>query len=382
MKKNFLFLFLSLTAFAQKTTELFNSSKLGESRELTIRVPASYEKDPTQKYPLLILLDGDYLFDPFSGALSYGTYWGDLPETIIVGISQNKNDERFADCGVDENTGLPSGKGAKFFEFIGGELLPYIEKKYRIAPLRIIAGHDVTAGFINFFLYKDEPLFNAYISLSPELATDMENRIPDRISKFKQPIFYYQSTADGDVKKMVESIQKLDENFKQVSNPAIKYKYDDFKGASHYSLVLYSIPDALYFFFESYKPISSTEYTDVISKLPDGYTKYLTDKYDVITKTLGLKIPIRVNDFKAIEAAILQNKAYQELDKLSDVARKNYPKAMLADYELGLMYEKQGDMKRAAKSYQNAFQMNEIGDLTKEMMLQKSNDMKALTPKK
>ena len=40
------------------------------------------------------------------------------------------------------------------------------------------------------------------------------------------------------------------------------------------------------------------------------------------------------------------------------------------------------DMKRAAKSYQNAFQMNEIGDLTKEMMLQKSNDMKALTPKK
>ena len=175
---------------------------------------------------------------------------------------------------------------------------------------------------------------------------------------------------------------KLDENFKQVSNPAIKYKYDDFKGASHYSLVLYSIPDALYFFFESYKPISSTEYTDVISKLPDGYTKYLTDKYDVITKTLGLKIPIRVNDFKAIEAAILQNKAYQELDKLSDVARKNYPKAMLADYELGLMYEKQGDMKRAAKSYQNAFQMNEIGDLTKEMMLQKSNDMKALTPKK
>jgi hypothetical protein len=30
------------------------------------------EKNPTKKYPLLILLDGDYLFNPFYGALSYG----------------------------------------------------------------------------------------------------------------------------------------------------------------------------------------------------------------------------------------------------------------------------------------------------------------------
>jgi hypothetical protein len=32
----------------------------------------------------------DYLFNPFYGALSYGAYWDDLPEMIIVGISQNK----------------------------------------------------------------------------------------------------------------------------------------------------------------------------------------------------------------------------------------------------------------------------------------------------
>jgi hypothetical protein len=35
-----------------------------------------------------------------------------------------------------------------FFEFIGGELPNcFIEKKYRIAPFKAIAGHDVTAGF-------------------------------------------------------------------------------------------------------------------------------------------------------------------------------------------------------------------------------------------
>ncbi len=322
------------------------------------------------------MLDGDYLFDPFYGAFNYGTYWDDLPETIVIGISQNKNGERIEDCNYDEINSLPSGKGARFFEFIGGELLPYIEKKYRTAPFRIIAGHDTTAGFLNFFLYKDNPIFNAYIALSPELAPEMEIRIPEKLAALKQPVFYYQSSGDGDVKELLDPIQKMDANIKMTSNPLLNYKYDHFKNASHYSSVLYSIPSALYQFFDSYKPISVAEYKDKIAILPNEYVTYLTNKYDGITKTLGLKVTVRVSDFKAIEAAILKNKAYPELGKLSEIAKKNYPKSMLAEYELGLMYEKLGDTKRAAKSYLNATQLEEIGDLTKDMMFEKLDDVK------
>jgi TPR repeat protein len=45
---------------------------------------------------------------------------------------------------------------------------------------------------------------------------------------------------------------------------------------------------------------------------------------------------------------------------LAEIANKNYPKSMLAEYELGLMYEKQEDFKKAAKRYQNASQMEEM----------------------
>ena len=55
---------------------------------------------------------------------------------------------------------------------------------------------------------------------------------------------------------------------------------------------------------------------------------------------------------------------------------------MLANYELGLMYEKKEDSKRAAKSYQKASQMEPIGDLTVDMMLNKFDEMQALNPKK
>ena len=382
MKQIILFLFFSTTLFSQKITEKIESYQLGGSREITIGIPESYEKNPNKKYPLLVLLDGDYLFDPFYGALSYGSYWEDMPETIIIGISQNKNQERIDDCNFDDLEAIPSEKGAQFFDFIGKELLPYIEKKYRVAPFRIIAGHGITAGYMNFFLYKDFSIFNAYISLSPELVPEMDTRIPERFSTLKQPLFYYQSTGSQDIKDILNAVQKLDININTASNPLINYSYDQFKGASHYSAVLHSIPNALYQIFDCYKPISMTEFSEKIAILPEGQVQYLIDKYNTINKTLGLKIPIRISDFKAIEAAILKNKAYKELDKLANLADKYYPDSMLADYELGLMHEKLGDFKNATKFYQRAIRMDNIGDLNKDLMFEKLDEMKNLNLKK
>jgi predicted alpha/beta superfamily hydrolase len=327
------------------------------------------------------LLDGDFLFDPFQGALSYAYYWDDIPEVIIVGISQNKNNERETDCMVDETTGLPSEKGESFFEFIGMELIPYIQKKYRTAPFKIIAGLDTTAAFSNFYLYKDIPVFDAYISMSPELATGMEEQIPDRLAAIEKPIFYYHSSADGDIKKMRKRIQTMDELAKKITKPTLNYKFDDFKGASHYSLVLNSIPSALYHIFSVYQPISTTEFQEKIVTLPSGYVDYLIKKYELLEKTFNMKLTIRLNDFKAIEAAILKNNAYPEFDQLAQLAKKNYPKSMLADYEMAQLYEKTGDIKKAIKTYQSAFQKEEIGDLTKDMMLDRADELKKSLPK-
>lgn len=379
MKQTLLLFFFSISLFAQKTTELIKSTKLGETREVIVSLPSSYESNTNKRYPILLLLDGDYLFEPFQGALEYGEYWDDLPETIIIGIKQKNS--RMDDCGFDEIEGTPTKKSAAFYNFIGEELIPFVEKKYRVAPFRIIAGHDTTAGFLNFFLYKENSFFNAYISLSPELAPGMENQIATSLTNTKKNVFYYQSSADGDIKQLRVPIEELDGNIKAITNPLVNYQYNKFSNASHYSLVLYSIPNALYQIFDSYKPISSTEFTEKIVVLPSGYVDYLIKKYQTTTEKLGLNIPVRINDFKAIEAAILKNKAYDELEKLAQIASKNYPKSMLADYELGLMYEKTGDAKKAAAKYQRASQLEEIGDLTKEMMYNKYDDMKSLTVK-
>jgi predicted alpha/beta superfamily hydrolase len=341
-------------------------------------LPKSYEKETKRKYPLLVLLDGDYLYSTFQGTLTYGNYWDDLPEVIIVAVTQNKNDERYEDCQWDEKLGLPIDKGKNFFEFLAIELMPYIEKSYRIAPFKIIAGHDTTAGFSNLYLYKDDPVFDAYISLSPDLPTEMENLLPLAMNQINKPIFFYLATADGDIKKLQTKIKKLNEGLVPVENPLFNYKFDDFKGATHYSLVLQGVPSALYQIFAVYQPISSLEYQEKLLTMESGQVQYLIDKYETIEKTLNIKMPMRLSDFKAIESAVISKKDYNALDELSIVAEKQYPKSMLHDYYMALMYEKKGLYEKAKKNYLSAMQKEPIGDLNKDSMYEKAEQMKSM----
>jgi predicted alpha/beta superfamily hydrolase len=374
--------FFSVSCFSQIKTINFDSGKLQGKRELYVSLPVSYEKNPTKRYPLLILMDGDYLLNPFLGTLTYGAHWDDLPEVIIVGISQGQNNQRSIDCGLDEVTGMPDGKSVDFFDFISLELIPFIQHDYRTTNFKIIAGHDITAAFSNFFLYKDNPLFNAYICLSPELPVNMEDELPDLLASTKQPIFYYLSTADGDNKKMHERIKNFDSKTQTIKNPNLNYKFENFNDASHFSMVLHSIPTALYQIFAAAQPISVLEYETKIVTLKEGYVDYLKNKYDIIENSFGIKSPIRITDFKAIEAAIIENKDYNELDALAILADKNYPKSMLGDYELATMFEKKGDNPRAVRYYMSGFNKEEIADLTKDMMFAKAEELKKTFAKK
>lgn len=369
-----LFLVISNNLFAQRSIDTIATKKIGP-RSFTVVTPPSYESNPEKKYPTLLILDGEYLLDPFDGVLKYGNYWDDLPEMILIAIDQNYGETRFLDSEFDK-AGFPSGSGASFFEFIGQELYPYIDSKYRTLPFRIIAGHDTTAGFLNFYLYKDTPIFNAYISLAPEMAPEMETRVAERLSNINKPIFYYQATGESDLPAINEGATELDTQIKAIPTPVFKYQNDTFKSASHYSLVAKAIPNALYFIFDGYQPISMVEFKEKIITLESGYTEYLIKKYENLNTTLGLQIKPRLSDFKAIEAAIMKNKAYNELQALSEYATKNYPKTILGTYHQAVYYEKTGNYKKAIKEYQKAFNLEQIRELTKDYMLNRAEALK------
>jgi hypothetical protein len=59
-----------------------------------------------------------------------------------------------------------------------------------------------------------------------------------------------------------------------------------------------------------------------------------------------------------------------------------YPKAMIGDYHMAMFYENTGDIKNAVRYYQNASLLQSIGSLTKEMMIDKIEELRSQIKKK
>ena len=158
-----LLLFISSSVSAQIQYEEIRSYKLGQTRQLKVQLPRNYDTNTEKKYPILVVLDGDYLFEPIAGMADYFSYWGEMPEVIVVGVVQDETRED--DTFYDDVNSLPSKSGVSFFEFLGIEMMPWLDKRYRTTSFRIVAGHNATANFLNFYLMKDHCLL--YTSPSP-----------------------------------------------------------------------------------------------------------------------------------------------------------------------------------------------------------------------
>lgn len=360
---------------AQVEYESIDSQKLGESRDIKIQLPRGYEENIDKNYPLIIVFDGDYMFELVTGNVDYYSYWEDMPEAIVVGV--NQVDKRNDDNIYSEQNSLPIDSGAAFFEFIGMELIPYLEKSLRIENFRVAIGHGATANFVNYYLLKPVPLFQAYISISPDLAPDMPTYIPERIQNIENKVFYYLATSNEDVKSIKVKTEALNTSITAIENTNFLYNFKTFDGPSHYALPANAIPEALESIFFVYQPISKKEYSETILKLESSPIEYLLVKYQTIEDLFGIEKQILINDFKAIAAAIKKTEKYEYFEELGKIARKQYPESMLGNYYLARFYEETNEPKKAMKTYQSAYPLEEIAGLTKDFMLEKADEIKA-----
>lgn len=377
--KNLLYFYLLCLSIqfvsAQTKYENFPSVKLEQERQLKIQLPRNYDKNIEKTYPLFIVLDGDYMFEAVAGNVDYYSYWEDMPEAIVVGV--NQADTRMDDSLYSDQNFLPVDSGADFFEFLGLELIPYLNEAYRTADFRAIVGHGETANFLNYYLFKDDPLFHAYIAISPDLAPEMETRITERLLQFESQKFYYLATSTNDLRSVKKGVEVLNTNLASIDNPKLEYAFDNFEGPSHYSVVTHAIPKALESIFYIFQPISKQEYKEKILSFEESPVIYLTEKYAMINELFGLEKKILINDFKAISSAIDKNETpeyYQELGKL---ARKHYPESLLGNYYIARYFEEMGEPKKAYKTYKSAYILDEIAGITKDLMLEKADELKA-----
>ena len=358
-----LLLLLTTTAGAQVTSENLGSKDMDGTRKVTIVLPDGYDK--RDKYPLFVVLNASRLLEPTVTTMRYFSRTGEMPPSIIVGVYNNEDD-----VAVPEETGVPFNETAVFFEFIGQELIPRIQSKYATNGFKGIIADGEAANFINYYLLKENSLFNAYVSLSPNVMEKITTSIPEQLASFKTPIFYYLGWTQEEDNATLKKITDLDKLMKIKELEHSFYFSQEFPKITTSTVSLTGISEALNLFFEEYRPITMREYAEKVLKVQNNTTQYIQDKYKKIKELYGIDKEPLLEDVKAIYAAILKNADFESLPILIKYIKPYYKDTALPDYLEGDYYIRIQEPQKAFRSLQRAYGAKEIDFVTKELVSQ------------
>ena len=361
--------------YVSRVNDTILSKYLNEKRAIEIQLPRSYETEVDKNYPLMIVLDGDYMFNIVSGSVDYLSYWGDIPENLVVGI--NQKDTRFQDSSVLDNiTFTPISSTASFYDFIVNELIPYFSKNYRVSNFKVIVGQESTANFANFFLLKNDPQIRGVISISPKISENMNRYLNENLSKSNSKIVYTLSSSKRDFESIFKNVSELTASLDSIENKNLRFESLIFDKENHYILPSVSVPKSIRSTYSMYSDIDKIEYDSIISKLETSPIDYLKNKYQLIKEFYDLDKTISMNDFMAIEEFIEENEFFNLYDELSELAKQEYPGTILPSYYKGRFIEETGDPKKAMYIYRSAYNMKEVKGLTKEYLLELAERIK------
>jgi len=221
------------------------SKILDEEREVIVHLPAGYDRNAEQHYPVIYVLDGSSQDIHTANSAALMARIGVMPEVIVVGLPNTSGANRERDytppfMRIDvEKPDSPLGSGDKFLAFIKNEAIPQIEKTYRTEPYRMLAGHSRGGLFVAYSLLADSSLFNARFAHSPALWRD-DARIVSKLTDFltsapNLQTFFYMSMGDKENDKMMAAYKNAIASLKMNSPAGLRWYADITSGADHYS---------------------------------------------------------------------------------------------------------------------------------------------------
>lgn len=335
------------------------SNILKETRHIRVHLPKTFATNEGKTYPLILALDGEYMFYSVVGNTELLTTNGKIPEVIVVGIDQNYVDAtgnyaRWNDCSYNSGTGFVQNKGKDFKKFIELELLPFLEHEYRVGQSKTICGHSLTANYINYFLLDKTHQFNAYISISPYVPEALFDSLYHSLNNCQENIFYYLSTGENDLSGHKKNIQSIHTTvFSRIDNGNFRLMYDEFKNETHYSLVSRSLPIALKAAFRIYAPIDDAEYEQILNE--QHPLDYLQKKYQSIKEIYGIDLKFREDDLNNIAWIAIEIEDWKALKNISDSTIHLYPESVYGYYNLALVYEKESNYEKALELYEQGY---------------------------
>lgn len=230
---------------------VIRSEVLNEDRRLNVLLPPGYDAG-TGKYPVIYLLDGSAHEDYFhaAGLFDFLATYGVMPATIVVGISNGDRRRDFtmpSSDPADLKSAPTSGGAAKFVSFLEKELIPYVDKQYRVTDRRTLIGQSLAGLLATQILLEKPQLFTEYVIVDPSLWWNKQALLqsaPDALKKNQAAARKVYLSAAGEPGVMKETAERLVAHIKQL-RPDITCFYEYLPSETHATSLHISLYDAM-----------------------------------------------------------------------------------------------------------------------------------------
>jgi predicted alpha/beta superfamily hydrolase len=198
--------------------------------------------NPSEAYPVIFLLDGDWYFDDFSRELNDLIQGGLLEPVILVGIGypDNIDEKRFRDYTfpTDPEYELVNGEADKFRRFLREELIPEIAMDYPTDTSKyVLAGHSLGGLNTLYNMLQANSPFSSYIAVSSSVWWSDAYLFGLEEAYFKLstnlPAKTYLAVGGDEPPSMTILNTELTDRLKSRNYNGFRLKSEIFDGASH-----------------------------------------------------------------------------------------------------------------------------------------------------
>lgn len=369
------------------------SKTLNEQRQFFVQFPKDYDEKSDKKYPVAIILDGEFLLPTVNNFQGYYS-GGFTPEMILVGISNLKNRTRdLTTSTITENYGMPynreNGEASNFIKFIEDEFIPHIEKIYPVTNYRTLIGHSYGGLFtIYTFLYHLN-LFSNYIAIDPSL--DWDNQ---KLVKASQDIIANENyegkslfmSLNGQLHMQkpeitIDNVMQDDSDFTSFprSNIMLKNIIEENEGSGlnftwkfyprdlHGTIQFPSIMDGLISIFQWFQ-MENTQKFNSFETSTEELQAIIKNRADKLYKNFGYQVPPYPEDLLIVLGDMSTDMKKNEKARMFyEFAIEYYPLSARAHTSMAEYYENNNDYKSALEYAQKAFSIDSNNYLKKKI---------------
>ena len=333
------------------------SAVLGEERTVLVRTPVGYEANKVS-YPVLYMTDGDAHMGHTASTIDFLTRNGRVSDLIVVGVT---NTDRTRDLTPVKSSNknpagelqFPTSGGAdNFLKFFQTELIPEIEKQYRVQPYRILAGHSLGGLFAIHAMISKPGLFNSYVAVSPSLQWENGEalkRAEDFLKNQKEMKVTLFVSLGNEPGAIAESFDGFRELLSKTSIKGFEWQAERMADEDHGSVVLRSHYFGLRKVYEGWQAPRDPD-TGAIS----GGLKGADEHYKKLSEKFGYSIPTPEQLINQVGYQLLGNGKAEEAIAVFKTNVERYPESANVYDSLAEAYERGGRFDLAEPLYDKA----------------------------